>query len=52
MSRQPRITLVHATPIAIEGLRNPPQRGPVFTLIGSAHASEPDDDMPGETSVQ
>lgn len=42
----------YATPIAIEGLRNPPQRGPVFTLIGSAHASEPDDDLPGETSVQ
>jgi hypothetical protein len=42
----------YTTPIAIEGLRNPPQRGPMFTLIGSAHASEPDDDMPGETSVQ
>ncbi len=41
----------YAQPAAIDGLRNPPQRGPVFTLIGSAHADEPDD-VPGETSVQ
>ncbi len=42
----------YTAPIAIDGLRDPPQRGPVFTLIGSAHASEPDDDVQGETSVQ
>ena len=42
----------YTAPIAIDGLRNPPQRGPVFTLIGSAHADEPGDDVAGETSVQ
>lgn len=42
----------YATPIAIESLRNPPQRGPVFTLIGSAHADEASDDATGGTSVQ
>ncbi len=40
----------YTTPIAIEALRNPPQRGPVFSLIGSAHADEADG-IP-ETSVQ
>lgn len=42
----------YATPIAIESLRNPPQRGPVFSLIGSAHADEAGDDVTGGTSVQ
>jgi hypothetical protein len=42
----------YATPIAIENLRNPPQRGPVFSLIGSAHADEANDDVTGGTSVQ
>ncbi len=42
----------YVTPIAIEGLRNPPQRGPVFSLIGSAHADEGNDDVTGGTSVQ
>ncbi|MBN9022772.1 MAG: DUF2865 domain-containing protein [Rhizobiales bacterium] len=41
----------YTTPISIEALRNPPQRGPVFSLIGTAHASEADDGAP-ETSVQ
>ena len=41
----------YTTPIAIEALRNPPQRGPVFSLIGTAHASEAEDGSP-ETSVQ
>ncbi len=42
----------YTTPIAIEALRNPPQRGPVFSLIGSAHAGEAEEGMPGATSVQ
>jgi hypothetical protein len=42
----------YATPMAIDGLRNPPQRGPVFSLIGSAHADEARDDVTGGTSVQ
>jgi hypothetical protein len=42
----------YTTPIAIESLRNPPQRGPVFSLIGSAHADEVNDDVTGGTSVQ
>lgn len=42
----------YSTPIAIESLRNPAQRGPVFTLIGSAHADEMGDDVTGGTSVQ
>ncbi len=42
----------YATPIAIESIRNPPQRGPVFSLIGSAHADEANDDVTGGTSVQ
>ncbi|HET7715614.1 MAG TPA: DUF2865 domain-containing protein [Bauldia sp.] len=42
----------YTTPIAVEGLRDPPQRGPVFSLIGSAHADEADDGSSGETSVQ
>jgi hypothetical protein len=42
----------YVTPIAIEGLRNPPQRGPVFSLIGPAHADEANDDVTGGTSVQ
>jgi hypothetical protein len=42
----------YSTPIAIESLRNPPQRGPVFSLIGSAHADEANDDVTGGTSVQ
>ena len=42
----------YATPIAIESLRNPAPRGPVFTLIGSAHADESGDDVTGGTSVQ
>jgi hypothetical protein len=42
----------YTTPIAIEAIRNPPQRGPVFSLIGTAHASEADGDRTGATSVQ
>lgn len=42
----------YTTPIAIEALRNPPQRGPVFSLIGTAHASESEEGLPGGTSVQ
>lgn len=42
----------YVTPIAIEALRNPPQRGPVFSLIGSAHAGEAEEGMPGGTAVQ
>ena len=42
----------YTTPIAIEALRNPPQRGPVFSLIGTAHASETDRGGTGATSVQ
>jgi Protein of unknown function (DUF2865) len=42
----------YTPPIAIEALRNPPQTGPAFTLIGSAHAGEADEDLPGRTTVQ
>ena len=42
----------YTTPIAIEALRTPPQRGPVFSLIGSAHAGDAEEGMPGGTSVQ
>lgn len=42
----------YTTPIAIESLRHPAQRGPVFTLIGSAHADEVGSDVTGGTSVQ
>lgn len=42
----------YATPIAIESLRVPPLRGPVFSLIGSAHADEAGDAATGGTSVQ
>ena len=42
----------YVTPIAIEAIRNPPQRGPVFSLIGTAHAGEAEEGMPGGTSVQ
>ena len=42
----------YTPPIKIEALRNPPQTGPMFTLIGSAHADEAGRDMPGRTTVQ
>lgn len=42
----------YIAPTAIEALRNPPQRGPVFSLIGTAHASDAEEGMPGGTSVQ
>jgi len=42
----------YATPIAIDAIRDPPQRGPVFSLIGTAHAGEVDDQGGRETSVE
>jgi hypothetical protein len=42
----------YVAPTAIEALRNPPQRGPVFSLIGTAHAGDAEEGMPGGTSVQ
>jgi hypothetical protein len=42
----------YVTPTSIEAIRNPPQRGPVFSLIGTANAGEAEEGMPGGTSVQ